>query len=265
MNPIMSYPTIESYYDGRPGRRRSGEADYGVHWTVRGNCTRWRVSYVRNTGEVYAVRRSSDRDTTIVLGTFPADEGAGPADVYYQGLERHLEGWALRCTIPGSLAWVQARMGIPPDPSETTHLMAARNLDGSETTLCGTHTGLIFFLEHIRDQPKRKVACPDCIAIQNTPPDQTKYRASNPEEDHACRCCGYPIHWLSGKPAPNLQEVRNNISAWICEGCGQRKLQNLILPSLVIAEHRPETKELRRNYRSSGQAPEPGPQHQPEG
>ena len=39
------YPTLDAYY----------AADYGVHWCLQGWDYRWRISYVRNTGEIYAV------------------------------------------------------------------------------------------------------------------------------------------------------------------------------------------------------------------
>ena len=49
------YPTLDAYYAADEWRLRSEEADYGVHWRLQGWDYRWRVSYVRNTGEIYAV------------------------------------------------------------------------------------------------------------------------------------------------------------------------------------------------------------------
>ena len=51
------YPTIEAYYAEKPERRSSEEADYGVHWLLEGWPYKWRVSYVRATGEIYAVHQ----------------------------------------------------------------------------------------------------------------------------------------------------------------------------------------------------------------
>ena len=48
------YPTLEAYYAADERRLRSEECNYGVHWRLDGWEYRWRVSYVRNTGEVYA-------------------------------------------------------------------------------------------------------------------------------------------------------------------------------------------------------------------
>ena len=53
--PTLVYPTLEAYYAADERRRRNEEADYGVHWRLEGREHRWRVSYVRNTGELYVV------------------------------------------------------------------------------------------------------------------------------------------------------------------------------------------------------------------
>ena len=46
----------------------------------------------------------------LVLGTFPPDPEAGPMDVYYRGLDRHLDGWARKCIEPNGLKWLMDRM-----------------------------------------------------------------------------------------------------------------------------------------------------------
>ena len=40
----LVYPTLEAYYAADELRRRSEEADYGVHWRLHGWEYRWRVS-----------------------------------------------------------------------------------------------------------------------------------------------------------------------------------------------------------------------------
>ena len=85
-----TFGNIEEYYGENAERRYSVEADYGFHWRLDGEPERWRVSYVRNTGEVYAVRlaeRAPGRDVVEVLGTFPGRPGAGCTDIYYRGLD----------------------------------------------------------------------------------------------------------------------------------------------------------------------------------
>ena len=57
------YTNIEEYYAADEQRRRSGEADYGVQWRLKGWDYQWRVSYVHNTGEglrsTQRIRRAS--------------------------------------------------------------------------------------------------------------------------------------------------------------------------------------------------------------
>ena len=122
-----TFPDLRSFYGANPARLHSSEADYGVHWRLEGWSGTWRASYVRNTGEVYAVRQGRYRMGTLptgetvistgreegpvlVLGTFPIDPEAGPMDVYYRGLEAHLDGWARKCIEPNGLKWLMDRM-----------------------------------------------------------------------------------------------------------------------------------------------------------
>ncbi len=55
---ITMYPTLRAFYEDNEQRLRSPEADYGVQWRLDGYDQQWRVSYVKNTGEIYAVHQS---------------------------------------------------------------------------------------------------------------------------------------------------------------------------------------------------------------
>jgi hypothetical protein len=102
----VTYPNIEAFYAENEERRRSGEADYGVWWTVPGfSWPKWRVSYIHNTGEVYAVQLK-DAGQVMVLGIVPPDDD----HIYYETLNRILEGWVDVIQEPGSLEWLQARL-----------------------------------------------------------------------------------------------------------------------------------------------------------
>ena len=124
---MENFKNVEDFYSDNSARRYSPEAGYGVHWKLEGWPNSWRVSYVRDTGEVYAVQQGPQRGgvlptgeifiTTgpgegpvLLLGHFPIDEEAGPYDVYYHGLEALLEGWPEHCGRPNGLAWVIERM-----------------------------------------------------------------------------------------------------------------------------------------------------------
>jgi hypothetical protein len=54
-----------------PCRERSREVDFGVWWRVPGSRYTWRVSWVGETGELYAREQGPDSDRFVVLGLFP--------------------------------------------------------------------------------------------------------------------------------------------------------------------------------------------------
>ena len=105
MSKIFS--SLEAFYQDKPARRSSGEADYGVWWTEAGkNYPKWRVSYIHDTGEVYALQLI-DGGKVERLGWIQPDD----AEIYYQTLEGILAGWAEVIWRPGSLDWVRKRVG----------------------------------------------------------------------------------------------------------------------------------------------------------
>ncbi|MFQ5858409.1 MAG: hypothetical protein ACE5LU_22640 [Anaerolineae bacterium] len=66
-----------------PARRRSPELDFGVWWKVHGrDFPRWRVSWIDDTGELYARELGTDR--FIILGIYETEEK----------VERRMDGWA---------------------------------------------------------------------------------------------------------------------------------------------------------------------------
>ena len=100
-----TYKNIDEFYAENEERRQSGEADYGVWWTEPGHSwPRWRVSYVHNTGELYAVQLTGGK--VKVMGVVPPDDDR----IYYRTLDRILEGWADVIHDLGSLDWVQAKL-----------------------------------------------------------------------------------------------------------------------------------------------------------
>ena len=146
-----TFESIESFYSDNPARRPSPEAGYGVHWQLDGWPGTWRVSYVRDTGEVYAVFQGPTRagllptgemavisgteeGLVLALGTFPVDENAGPRDIYYRGLEAILEGWPEHCPQPNGLEWIMRRLASH-QPTQPTPLRGRRDARGNETAL----------------------------------------------------------------------------------------------------------------------------------
>ena len=80
------------------------EADYGVHWRQHPWPGAWRVSYVRDTGEVYALHQ--DQGPLLVLGWVAPD----PQEIYYATLELILDGWPAVCGQRNGLGWVKERL-----------------------------------------------------------------------------------------------------------------------------------------------------------
>lgn len=134
--PIKMYPTLQAYYEeDQQGRLRSPEADYGVHWRLDGYQHPWRVSYVKNTGEIYAVQqcmvshdipqRATSYGPLFVLGIVPIDQlpENDHHSVYYKGLEAILEGWTDHCGPSNGLTWIRDRIeaNTAARLSETSH------------------------------------------------------------------------------------------------------------------------------------------------
>ncbi|MDP2661332.1 MAG: hypothetical protein Q8R28_11455 [Dehalococcoidia bacterium] len=100
---MTAYANLEEFYAADERRRRSGEADYGLYWVQDGQrWPRWRVSYIKATGEVYGVELPHGR--VEVLGVVPPDDGR----IYYRTLDKLLAGWADHWDMP--LSWVRERL-----------------------------------------------------------------------------------------------------------------------------------------------------------
>jgi hypothetical protein len=94
--------TMKNFSDWiqEPARARSLEVDYGVHWRRAGSRTSWRLSWIKNTGEMYAVNLwSKDYAVLAVLRGREAAEGA-------------MAGWAQLCGSDGSLDAIAARLQV---------------------------------------------------------------------------------------------------------------------------------------------------------
>ncbi|HWF25995.1 MAG TPA: hypothetical protein VG275_11135 [Solirubrobacteraceae bacterium] len=86
-------------------REFSPEVDFGVWWRNEGESQTWRVSWVRDTGEVYAVTAGRPEEVLAVL----ADSAGRPHP--REHVDWLLDGWGERCGDPGSLDWVRDRVG----------------------------------------------------------------------------------------------------------------------------------------------------------
>lgn len=109
------FETREDFWLDDIRRLSSAEADFGVHWRYQGrNWPRWRVSHVRDTGDVYAMCQQAPFEV-LLLGSVPAD----PVDEsvpferrerWYRTLDQILDGYAEPDVSGHDLAWVQAKL-----------------------------------------------------------------------------------------------------------------------------------------------------------
>ena len=166
MNQI--FKNLEQFYSDNPTRRSSPEADYGVHWQLPNWAGNWRVTYVRDTGEVYALYSASG--PLMLLGTFPIDpDTAGPWDIYYNGLDRLLEGWTDHCGPPGGLGWLIEKMAQAGPAGIYTHLFGRRGENGTEGAICGAQDVKVLFPYQLDGTTGRFVSCQACVELWNEP------------------------------------------------------------------------------------------------
>ena len=108
---------IEEFYDENPRRRTSEELEYGREWhDAEGN--RYAVSWVRDTGELYAMREPVE--PMVVDGAGDEFVPRMPTEIVtvevlgrvatLEGVERLLAGWPDQMTKPNSLQWVRDRL-----------------------------------------------------------------------------------------------------------------------------------------------------------
>ena len=104
------FKTEDEFYNAETSRRSSPEVDYGVHWTMPPWPHKWRVSYVKATGEVYAVHGSRDGGPLILLGKVPPDQEERPHGIYYRTLENILDGYPKACLEGSNIQWVRDKL-----------------------------------------------------------------------------------------------------------------------------------------------------------
>jgi hypothetical protein len=108
VNVQLVFDSLDDFHLADVRRWTSQRADYGVMWREgtgsRFHPPSWRVSYVRATGEVYAV---STAGPVRILGVVPADgEGSWSGT-----LDAVLGNWADPMANDGfSLAWLEGRL-----------------------------------------------------------------------------------------------------------------------------------------------------------
>lgn len=108
---LVHFDSKESFYADDERRRLSGEVDFGVYWRWFDGAEfpTWRVSYIRTTGEVYAIENRSRQ--VVLMGAVPPDDPEDGGDQrYYRTLDGLLEGWADACGRGETLGWILERL-----------------------------------------------------------------------------------------------------------------------------------------------------------
>jgi hypothetical protein len=118
---MRAMTTADVFYEDKI-RQWSPEADFGVHWSydeaytneaiypivlidpplrIKVSEPRWRISYVKHTGEIYAVEQiGANLHRLDILGIVPIDDVDETGDhrkrdqLYYRTVERILSGWS---------------------------------------------------------------------------------------------------------------------------------------------------------------------------
>lgn len=116
MTTERCYLSIRQFYAAKVTRSTSPEWDFGVHWVADTDRSwpTWRVSWIVETGEVYAVELATER--VLVLGVVPkvGDYPYGRSHEAWQTfsdaqpIERLMDGWADEPHRP--LDWVRERI-----------------------------------------------------------------------------------------------------------------------------------------------------------
>jgi hypothetical protein len=116
---LPRFPSVDAFYDDDERRRYSPEWDYGVWWRSSDDGPRWphwRVSWVCETGDLYAARQAG-RPLVLLLGNVP------PTGAYPYGLGMHAwHDWHLEQPVEQVLAgwpdvetldWILDRLAGP--------------------------------------------------------------------------------------------------------------------------------------------------------
>ena len=110
VNRFGIFDTLDQYYAADARRRWSPECDYGCSWTgsIPGNHITYRVSYVKETKEIYIIPTGCPDNELQVIARISQPPGAS---VYFGRLDKILQGWEEEMYKPNSLKWLKEKLG----------------------------------------------------------------------------------------------------------------------------------------------------------
>lgn len=94
-----TWPDESAFHAANPRRRTSAEVDLGATWRWAGSNDAWRLSWLRDTGEL-VLCRADGYDGTCTDVSVLARLHREPE------VDQLLEGWRERRTDPDGLAWL---------------------------------------------------------------------------------------------------------------------------------------------------------------
>ena len=105
MHALSTWADELEFTAADPRRRTSPELDLGATWRAAGSNDAWRVSWLRDTGELYVCRADGwDGSCTdvAVLAVVPRESD----------LDALLDGWREQRVDPDGLGWLDARLQV---------------------------------------------------------------------------------------------------------------------------------------------------------
>ena len=104
MPALSTWPDEPAFEAADPRRRTSAELDLGATWRRPGSNDAWRLSWVRDTGELYLCRTDGYDGTCSEVSVLAVLAREVDVDVL-------LDGWREHRTDPEGLSWLLDRTG----------------------------------------------------------------------------------------------------------------------------------------------------------
>lgn len=103
MHALSSWTDEPAFHAADPRRRISAEVDFGATWRTGGSNDAWRLSWIRETGELYLCRADGYDGSCTDVGVLAVVSHEADVDAL-------LEGWPERRTDPDGLSWLAGRV-----------------------------------------------------------------------------------------------------------------------------------------------------------
>ncbi|MCW2714105.1 MAG: hypothetical protein JWN88_1152 [Frankiales bacterium] len=103
--PVACWPDEAAFHADDPLRRSSTELDLGATWRAAGSNDAWRLTWLRDTGELYVCRADGYDGSCTDVAVLAVLRSENAVDAV-------LDGWREQRTDPDGLAWLDARLSF---------------------------------------------------------------------------------------------------------------------------------------------------------